>query len=603
MASSLIDESPEKFCIESFLEGFRPPPDETVDEWADKHRILSSKSSDAPGQWKTSKIPYTREICHELSPSSHAEEITVMKGTQLGLTEVGLNFLLYYADRAPGPSFALYPTIDMGEKYSKVRLQPAIDACDSLTKKFKKNKSRDSGNTILQKDYPGGTIIISGANSAAGLRSMPFRIAHFDEPDAYPDDVDGEGDPLAIAEKRMSNFSRKKKFYTSSPTVKGFSRIHKKFLASDQRYYYVPCPHCGKPQILNWKNIKYVNDDPDTVYLECIHCNVKIDEYHKPWMLERGIWIKHNPKSKHPGFHISALYSPLGWYSWKSAVKEHLESIGDPLLRQVWTNTVLGEVWDDDVQSTIDSHFLMSRCEPYAAQIPQKVVILSAGGDVQDDRIEISLYGWGAKYECWLIDHAVFFGSPEHQEVWDEVDLYLAQKWKHESGVYMRTAWTCIDSQGHNTDFVYEFCKKRFSRKIFAIKGMPGAGRGVIHSVRKNKAKGLYLILIGTHQAKEFLYTQLKIKVPGPGFIHFPEGVDATFFEQLTAEKKKLKKEGGKQVSYYELPSGKRNEALDCFVYALAALKMLKPNLDALTLKGKVFTAEYNRPVNITHRR
>jgi phage terminase large subunit GpA-like protein len=589
--------SPVQFCIKMFLEGFRPPPDETIDEWADKNREISSKSSPEPGRWKTSRVPYSREIMHELSPRSHAESVVWMKGAQVAATENGLNFILYHIDRSPGPIMALYPTIDLAKKYSRIRLQPAIDANESLQLKVKSSKSRDSGNTILLKDFPGGTLMITGANSAAGLRSSSIRIGHFDEIDAYPENVDGEGDPLYLAEKRAANFRRKKLFYTSTPTVKGISRIEKKFQESDQRYYYVPCPICRKPQVIKWKNLRYKDDNPETVFLECEHCQANIQEYHKTWMLENGRWIKHNPKSKIPGFHLSALYSPLGWYGWKEAVREHINSIGDPLLRQVWVNTVLGEVWDDEAESTIDTHFLQSRCEKYDAPVPSGVVFLTAGGDVQDDRIEVFIYGWGARYECWLVDQAVFFGSPDHEEVWAEVDDYLQIRRMHKSGVSVGIAWTLIDSQGHSTDAVYAFCKKRLHRKIFAIKGLPGAGKAVVYSVRKNKEKGAYLVGVGTHQAKDFLYAQLKIKNPGPGYIHFPEGVPATFFEQLTAEKKKYKREGGKQVSYYELPSGKRNEALDGFVYALAALKMSKVDLNLLASKGKVFTANYSRPV------
>jgi len=277
----------------------------------------------------------------------------------------------------------------------------------------------------------------------------------------------------------------------------------------------------------------------------------------------------------------------------KQAVREHLESIGDPLLRQVWVNTVLGEEWDDNISATVDTHFWQSRCEKYAAPVPSGVVFLTAGGDVQDDRVEISVYGWGAKYECWLIDHAIFYGPTDHDEVWIEVDNYLMRKWQHESGVKVGLAWSFIDSQGHSTDTVYEFCRRRLRRKIFAIKGVSGSSKAIVHAIRKNKKNGLYLINIGTHQAKDYLYSQLKLRNPGPGYIHFPEGVSVVFFEQLTAEKKKYKREGGKQVSFYELPSGKRNETLDCYVYALGALKMSKVNLNELAARKKVFTADY----------
>ncbi len=583
-------------CIAAFLAGFRPPPDLTIDEWADKNRYLSPKSSGEPGLWRTSRVPYGREIMQELSPSSHAEDVVWMKGSQVGATEIGINMILYIIDHMPGPILAVYPTVDLAKGYSKSKLQPSIIECPSIKGKVKENRSRDGGNTILMKDFPGGNLTLTGANSAAGLRMMSVRFAHFDEIDAYPEDVDGEGDPLKIALKRTTNFKRRKRFFSSTPTVAGFSRIQKYFLKSDQRYYYVPCPFCKKPQIIKWANIKYENDDPETVYLKCSHCSTRIDEHYKPWMLEHGQWIKHNPKSKFPGFHLSALYSPLGWYSWKEAVQDHLDAIGDPNARKVWVNTVLGEVYEE-IEGSIDSHWLMKRREAFGAVVPEGVIVLVAGIDTQDDRIECTILGIGLRNEIWVIDHTVLHGSPEQIPVWEMLDHHLLVQWEHESGVMMNVACALIDAMGHNTDEVYNFCKARKHRRIFPSKGMSGPGRPIITSARPSKRAGTHLVIVGTDQAKDHIYENLKLKDPGPGYIHFSDEIKDQYFEQLTSERKVLRHAAGKPKPVYELPEGKRNEALDCFVYGLAALKLLNPNLESYKAHNKIMASDFSQSV------
>lgn len=582
-----------KDCIAALIQGLTPSEDMNIWQYSDKHRILTSAASGEPGPWRTSRVPYTREIMEELSTACHTEDIVFMKGSQVAGTETMINALQYYIDREPGPILAVQPTIEMAKKFSRQRLQPTFDSCESLKGKISDHKSRDTSNTILQKDFYGGTLVLGGANSAAALRSMPVRYLLMDEIDAYPMDVDGEGDPVDLAIKRTTNFKRRKRLFVSTPTVDGTSRIQKKFEESDQRYYYVPCPHCNKPQIIKWERIRYIENDPKSVYLECDHCQAAIYEYHKDFMLTNGRWIKHNPKSKVAGFHLSALYSPLGWYSWEEAVSDHLKARGDPFRRKVWVNTVLGEVWQS-VESTIDRHWLAKRREKYRAIVPAEVLCLTAGVDTQDDRLECTVIGWGQHGESWVIDHAQFMGSTKQNSVWDLLNVHLLTQWEHERGVCLNIACTCVDSGGHSTDEVYAFCRAHQYRRIYPIKGQAGIGKSIIHSARKNDRAGIYLWHIGVDQAKDFIYSNLHIKDPGPGYIHFPHDLEERYFEQITAEHKITRHSAGMPKPQWVLPPGKRNEALDCYVYALGALKILNPNLEQMAKENIVFTSDFN---------
>lgn len=594
--------------INFFFQGFRPPPSFTISEWADNHRVLPDASSGEPGQWRTSRTPYLREIMDELSPSSHAQDVVFMKGSQIGATETGINTVLYYIAHAPCPILLIEPTITVAERVSKQRIQPSINKCEQVRAKVGDPKSRSGGNTTLEKDFPGGTLIIGGANSAASMRSMPIRVVIFDEEDGYPDDVDGEGDPVDLGERRTTNFSRRKRFHISTPTIADGSRIEKRFLASDQRYYHVPCPFCNEKQIILWENIKYDNKNPATARLQCSFCKKEIKEHHKTWMLERGEWIKQNPASKIPGFHLSAFYSPLGWYSWAMAVDDHLKAVGNTRKRKVWVNTVLGEVWDESA-TTIDAHWIMKRMEDYPSEVPEGVLCLVAGADTQDNRLECSTIGlgWNAGLEIWMIDHAVFYGDPKQATVWSLFDQYLLRRWQHENGSGMHVAATCIDAMGHCTDEVYAFCKPREFRRVFPTQGRGGSGRPLVGKANRHKRAGVLLFQIGVDQAKESLYSRLKVTDPGPNYIHFPTKLPPTtgdadrklsegYFQQLTAEKRIQKLSAGMPKWHWVLPSGKRNEALDCFVAAMAAYGILNPNLELLAQENVVFKSDFFKP-------
>ena len=585
----------------TFRDGLRPPPTLTIDVWADQNRELPAEGAGERGRWRTSRTPYLREIMWELSPTSHADTVVFMKGSQIGATEAGLNWMLYDIDQNPCSMLAIQPTIAIAQKFSKQRLAPSIAITKAVANKISKNKSRNSGNTILQKDYVGGTLILGGANSAASLRSMPIKHLVADEIDGYPDDVDGEGDPLDLALRRTANFHDRKRFIISTPTLANHSRIEAWFKLSDQRFYLVPCPICGYYQIIQWQNIKYDNHDPRTARLQCVSCSGAIMEHNKTEMLARGYWKKHNTESDIPGFHLSALYSPLGWYSWKDAVADHLNALGDPAKRKVWVNTVLGETFEDAI-STIDSHWLASRKEKYPCDVPAGALVLTAGVDTQDDRLECTVYGWGVGHESWKIKHHVFLGEPTRPDVWKQLDAFLLTEWKHETKGSMRISCACIDAMGHATQEVYDFCRPRFFRRVVPIKGQGGAGLPIIARIVKNKEKKIYLFHIGTDQAKETIYSRLKQKDPGPGYVHFPEDTTDQFFTQLTAEKRISRHVHGIPKLEWSLPPGKRNEALDCKVYALAALQILNPNLallaeNSIDMEGKAMPSTSPQPV------
>jgi phage terminase large subunit GpA-like protein len=583
--------------LQYYRNGWRPPPDFSIADWSDEKRELPRESADEAGRWRTARTPYLREIMDELSPRSHTEEVVFMKGSQIGATESAINTIFFYIDHVPCPILLIEPTVDVAKKVSKTRIAPSIRDCSVIRAKVIENKSRDSGNTILEKDFPGGQLIIGGANSAASMRSMPIRIIIFDEEDGYPDDVDGEGDPVELGERRATNFSRSKKFHISTPTLLETSRIYQRFKESDRRYYYVPCPHCKEKQIITWDSLKFDNKDPDTARMVCKHCKKDIPEYYKTQMLENGEWRKHNPGSKVAGFHLSAFYSPEGWYSWRTAVKDWLKAQGKPTKLKVWFNTVAGEPWEDK-NGSIDKHWIAKRPR-FSVSVPSGVLCIVNGTDTQDDRLESTTVGigWSGGVESWVLDHSVFFGNPAQTSVWNLLDQHLMKEWIHENGTRMQVAATGIDAMGHFTEEVYKFCGARQHRRIFPMKGMAGAGRPLVVRGSKNAKYHTYLFHTGTYSAKETLYARLMITEPGPGYIHFSDKLQESYFEQLVSERKRTILHHGLPHVEWELPAKVRNEALDCFVLSMCALHVLNPNLELMAQENRVFQSDLSRPM------
>lgn len=564
----------------AFSGGFESEPILTVSQWADQHRMVSPKYSPEPGRWRTSRVPYLREIMDSLSVLNPASRVVFMKGAQIGATEAGQNWLGYIIDASPGPTLMVYPTLDDAKKVSKTRVAPTIEETPRLAALVKSPRSRDSGNTLLVKEFKGGTFIMTGANSGAGLRQMPIRFLFCDEVDEYPPDVDGQGDPIALATARTKNF-RSKIYLVSTPTTKGHSRIETEFKLTDQRFYFVPCPHCGYFDWIRWENIRWEKNQPETAHLVCIACTQKIEEArHKTVMLERGRWTATAEAAPGlVGFHLSGLYSPVGWYSWAEAATDWLAAQKDPPKLVTFINTVLGETYEERGSATPDE--LEARLETYAGEVPNGVGALVMSVDTQDDRLEYHVVGFGAAEESWLIRHEMIMGDPsqlrrvdpEVPTVWEELDRVRRQTFTHENGRQMRIARTMVDSGGSCTDEVYTYCKARRSAKVYAIRGGNMVKEPLIGLPSYNNRLRIPVYTLCTDTGKATIAARLKIGEKGPGFMHMPQGLNREYIEQLVSEIVvwKWQPRGGHVRAWKKIRD--RNEAFDLTVYSLAALR------------------------------
>jgi len=591
-----------------FAEFMAPPPRLTVTEWACERRILSAKDSSEPGPYRIERTPYAQEPQDALSHFSPVEEVVLMWGAQTSKTTIGSNFIGASIDLQPGPMMVVQPTLDVGKRFSRQRLTPMIEESPTLRRKVRENRSRDDANTTLLKEYPGGFMVVAGANSAAGLRSMPIRDIFFDEIDAYPADVDGEGDPISLAEARQSTFARRKRLKTSTPTTKGASRIEEAFLSTDQRYFHIACPHCGERQRLIWgadtnHGMKWHKDAvgeplPDTAHYVCV-TGCLIEEHQKPAMLAGGVWIAANPIA-HPrkrGYHLSSLYSPLGWLGWGELAREWLAArtlaaAGDVSKLRAFINTRLAETFEEQ-GSRADHHELARRAEPYElGVVPLGGLMLTMFVDCQGDRIEARAWAFGRGEESWMVQRHIVYGDvniPEGEpgSPWTELSEIRRTPVMHASGAQMVIEAVGVDS-GYQSHAVYNYCRQHAHAHVLATKGMPGQrpvlGKPTPVDVTwrgKTQTRGLKLWPMGVDTAKHLIYGRLRLKpaepagTPTPGYVHLP----AAFrddphkeFEQLTAERLVTKYHKGRpRMEWHK--AGPRNEALDCFVgaYAMAS--------------------------------
>lgn len=574
------------FVQDAFLAGLRPDPIQSIAEWADEHMVLPSWSAE-PGRWRTDRTPYLREIMQCLSPSSPVRRVVFMKPAQIGGTSCGANWIGYTVHRAPGAMLIVEPTVDVAQKLSKQKIQPMFDAVPVLRGAVKEARSRDSGNTILSKEFTGGMMVLTGANSGVGLRFMSAQNLFLDEVDAYPYDVDGEGPPVQVAEKRTLTYARHKIYLCSTPVLKQTSVIEPEYEASDQRRYYVPCPHCQCVQHLKWANLKWPEKQPEMAQYQCESCLALIPEHHKTQMLRDGQWIATYPeRTTTAGFHLNALYAPYGWVnSWAHLAVEWTKIIRKRDLRQqqTFTNTNLAETWEETGEK-LDHANLSRRREVYAAPCPEGVIVLTGAVDVQDDRLEMECVGWGVDEESWSIDYQRFYGAPSQPDVWAQLDHWRKQMWTHENGTAMKLVQLVIDTGGHHAKEAYAYVKARERERVYAIKGSNQPGHPLVGRPSKNNYGGVNLFAIGTDTGKDTQFARLKLETFGPGYCHFPvsETHDEEYFAQLTSEEKRSKYDKGVLQGTYYKKIRARNEALDLKIYNLAALSILNPNIKKL---------------------
>lgn len=593
------------------LKILQPPPDLTLSQWADEYRYLSQEFASEPGRWHTDRAPYQRELMNAIT-DIHVKKVVAMFAAQLGKTQSALlNAIGYYMHYDPCPILMLEPTVEMAETVSKNFLSPMLRDTPVLCA-ISSQRSRDRNNTILEKQFPGGYIALQGANSPAALASRPIRNLFADEIDRYPASAGLEGDPLSLAEKRLTAFWNSKVVVTSTPTIRGMSKIETEYEHSTKEVWNVPCPRCGKFQPLTWDKIKFnskaFREGTNTEVRmacenpECSGYVLETDdraenapsEYEWRAQFPKGKYIAEFPKRKVRGFFVNALSSPF--QGWEKVVDEFLTAseeakAGNREPLKTWTNTRLAQTWDDEgVQ--LDEQDLMRRVEDYGAEVPDGVIALTCGVDTQDNRFEYEIVGWGIRKESWGIEKGEIYGDLKQPDIWQRLDETLLRSFTKRDGTKLTLTAACIDSGGHYPNEVYRFCLPRWGRNVWAIKGSnQGMDVPFISNPTRNNRVKVPLFTLGVDTGKVLIYDRLKVETPGPGYCHFPigRGYDENYFRGLTAEKRIVTYRKGRAVTAWVLKSSsfRRNEPLDIRNYAMAAMEIAHIPLEPAEPKKK----------------
>lgn len=577
--------------IASCLPCLVPPPLMTVSPWADEFRYVSRRVSPEPGRWRTDRTPYLREIMDSFNDSS-VETIVFRKPARIGGTEAILNAIGFYIHYDPSPILYVQQTDGLAERFSKKILQPTIKETPVLAALVDEARAGKAGSTILEKAFPGGDLIIAGAKSHTNFRMIHRRVIICDDIDGYDADIGGEGDPVYLAIERAANAPDKKIFLTSSPSIAGSSRIDLAMQDTDQRFYKVPCLRCGTMQVLDWSDpkklpsrLRWPGDHFNRAWFECESCNGEMKHHEKMEMLQAGCWEATKPFTNAAGFDgLSQLYSPF--VPWAAIIDKWFKASKDSATLKVFCNTVAGQSWEEDAVEQVPEQQLHARRERYAAAVPMGGCILTAGVDVQGDRLEVEIVAWGRGEESWSLAYIIIWGDTFKPAVWGDLDVVLQEQYQHESGIMLRVSCVAIDS-GFGTDHVHNFVKPRQARNIYAIKGDKGAmGHPLVNNPSTKNRKKIVPFIVGTYTAKSSIAARLAIVTSAPGCCHWPlldspgdqdPGVaqyGMEYFSQLTAEKKYKTMYRG-LATYYWKKTRPRNEALDCRVYAYAALGIL----------------------------
>ncbi|WP_433693231.1 phage terminase large subunit family protein [Paraburkholderia phenoliruptrix] len=565
----------------------QPPPKLSLSEWAAKYAVLSRETSAQTGRFRA--FAYQNGIMDAVTDPT-VERITVQKSARVGYTKILDHVAGYFIHQDPSPMLVVQPRVEDAEDYSTTEIEPMLRDTPVIAEIVGDLKKKDAKQKILKRVFRNGSSMsFVGANSPGGFRRITARIVAFDEVDGYPVQGAGkEGDQIKLGVKRTESFWNRKIILGSTPTVKGYSRIERSYETSDQRRYYVPCPHCGEFQVLEWggpdtpHGMKWGKDEngkglPDTVYYVCKHNGCIIHDADKPDMVARGEWRPTKPFTGHAGFHIWTAYSLFPNASWRNLVAEWLDVKDDPLERQTFINTTLGETYEDRGDRALKEDRLVARCEVWPAEVPDGVAVITVGVDTQDYRFEVEVIGWGRNEESWSIAHEVIEGDMETPDPWNRLDALLKRIWYRADGRGFEAMAVCIDSGGHHTQKVYDFSKDRLGRRVWAIKGESAVAgkRNPIWPTKKpsRRTKATFRpVILGVNAAKDVIRDRLHKEEPGPGYMHFPVDRDINYFAQLTSERVLVKVSGGQKFRVWDLPSGRANEALDCRVYGYAAL-------------------------------
>lgn len=565
----------------------------TVSEWADKNRVLPSNSAE-PGRWKTSRVPYAKEIMDAFTQTGIVR-VAVKSAAQVSKTECLLNIVGRYAQVDPCSMMVVMPTLEMAQDFSKDRLTRMIEDTKILTPLFYSDrmsaKSRDKNQTMLSKFFTGGRLVLVGANSATGLASRPIRLLLCDEVDRFPTSASGgEGDPISLAAKRTSTFWNKKIGLFSTPTTEGASRIDVEYMAGTQEEWRHKCPNCGEFHTLDYEQMttdfeEYSNATGNktvvvkSVKWRCPDCGEDFPELEMKASEQKYFAL--NPSAAANGirsFFINGFASP--WLSWKEIMQEWYEARGDAVREQVVYNTRFGKSYRQKGEYSDENEFLRRR-ETYEAEIPAGVKVLTAAVDVQDNRLEYEICGWADGEECYAIQKAEVWGKPNKAETWAQLDEILDREYQCADKSFLKIARTFIDS-GYSTENVYAYCRRRSNRGIFAIKGYGAFGIPLTYKL--TQTGGVTVVILGVNMGKQEVFNRLGIETPGKLYFHYPKddgflprGYDQVYFKQLIAEHRVIRWSGGTAHQAWEpIYKGARNEALDLRCYNICAIKSLK---------------------------
>jgi phage terminase large subunit GpA-like protein len=589
--------------------GLKPLPKTSVSEWADTYRYLSAGVSSEPGKWRTERAEYQRAIMDAFTePGVH--RVVVKSAAQIGKSDIMNNVIGRFAHLDPASIMMIQPTVDMAQDYSKSRIAPMIRDTPVLSSLFydvkragdKTAKTRDGNNTILSKFFPGGRLVMCGANSPAGLASRPVRILLADEVDRFPESAGNEGDPVDLASKRMTTFWNYVMGLFSTPTIEGDSRIEIEYNAGTQEEWQHQCPNCGE-----WHLISYLDMITDAeehrdksgrrqvivhgVKWRCPDCGFEFTE--QQMRNAKQMYVARNPKALFNGirsFFINAFTSP--WIGWNDIMREWMEAKGNPEREMVVVNTRFGESYHEQGAFEDEKIFLRRR-EAYGAELPDGVLLLTAAVDTQDNRLEYEVCGWGAGEESWGIRKGIILGQPDWESTWSELDKILEHVYRFKNGTGLKIVRTFIDSGGHYTGHVYRYCEKNFIKQRFAIKGYSNRP-GIPLNYKIGKASGttIPLVILGVDDGKQQVMNRLAIKSPGAQYMHFPldedqeglqnRGYDEIYFKGIMSERKVKIRRYGSIREIWQPTKGVRNEPLDLRVYNLGCMLSVNPQWDEL---------------------
>lgn len=567
----------------------------SLNDWAETHGHLSAESSADVGRWKS--LPYQVGILNAISDES-IEGVVIKKSARVGYTKILTHAIGYFVEYKPSSILVVQPTIEDAEGFSKEELAPYIRDVECLRELVSDAKAKDGTNSILHKLFPGGVISIIGANSPRGFRRISRRIILLDEVSGYPKSAGPEGSPVKLAIRRSEYFWDRKIVAGSTPTLKDECEITRMYEETDQRRFFVPCPHCHHPQYLKFKNLKWPDEDPMAAYFECEACKEKIEHKHKRWMMETAQeWSQTKPGqgygwvstavSKNPkwiGVEVWAAYSYSPNSTWGHIACEFLEAKrGGREAIQTFVNTVLGEAYDESFWMQSNVRDLQLRSEGYAlGTAPAGVLFCTAGVDCQDNRLAVQIIGHGHDDEMWVLNYLEIYGNPAEPHVWKSLDAILQAPIIHEKYKDLKIKAAAIDSGGHFTHEVYQYTRERREKSYIAIRGSPQRNRPAIGKPSavdinfkgKSLKRGAQVYSIGTDTIKNVLFSRLKITEPGAKFIHFSHELNEDYYKMLQSERKIVRMKRGQRVTEY-VKTNLRNESLDTFVYAFAARELV----------------------------